>query len=45
MAGGGREAQANMEETGGERQLTTVDPQEKSSWRSGVRSAMRAVSQ
>ena len=25
--------------------LTTVDPQERSSWRSGVRSAMRAASQ
>ena len=26
-------------------QLTTVDPQERSTWRSGVRSAMRAASQ
>ena len=25
--------------------LTTVDPQEKSTWRTGVRSAMRAASQ
>ena len=25
--------------------LTTVDPQERSTWRSGVRSAMRAASQ
>ena len=25
--------------------LTTVDPQESSTWRSGVRSAMRAASQ
>ena len=41
---GGREAQANMEETDGER-LLTVDPQERSTWRSGVRSAMRATSQ
>ena len=41
---GGREAQANMEETDRER-LTTVDPQERSTWRSGVRSAMRAASQ
>ena len=45
---GGREAQANMEETDGdcrEWKLTTVDPQERSTWRSGVRSAMRAASQ
>ena len=28
-----------------ERKLTTVDPQEKSTWRSGVRSDMRAASQ
>ena len=28
-----------------ERKLTTVDPQERSTWRSGVRSAMRATSQ
>ena len=26
-------------------QFTTVDPQERSTWRSGVRSAMRAASQ
>ena len=26
-------------------ELTTVDPQERSTWRSGVRSAMRAASQ
>ena len=48
-AGGGREAQANMEETDRERlpewKLTTVDPQERSTWRLGVRSAMRAASQ
>ena len=25
--------------------LTTVDPQERSTWRSGVRSAMRAASE
>ena len=41
--------QANMEETDGERllewKLTTVDPQERSTWRSGVKSAMRAASQ
>ena len=40
-ASGGREAQANMEETDRERlpewKLTTVDPQERSTWRSGVR--------
>ena len=47
---GGREAQANMEETDRETavtewKLTTVDPQERSTWRSGVRSAMRAASQ
>ena len=44
-----KEAQANMEETDGERlpwvELTTVDPQERSTWRSGVRSAMLAASQ
>ena len=48
MAGGGREAQANMEETDKgcrEWKLTTVDPQERSTWRSGVISAMRAASQ
>ena len=28
-----------------ESKLTTVDPQERSTWRSGVRSAMRAASQ
>ena len=28
-----------------EQKLTTVDPQEKSTWRSGVRSAMPAASQ
>ena len=45
----GREAQADMEETDGERlllwKLTIVDPQERSTWRSGVRLAMRAASQ
>ena len=44
----GREAQANLEETDGdcrEWKLTTVDPQERSTWRSGVRSAMCAASQ
>ena len=30
---------------GREWKLTTVDPQERSTWRSGVRSAMRAASQ
>ena len=39
----GREAQAKMEETDRER-LTAVDPQERSTWISGVRSAMRAAS-
>ena len=46
---GGREAQANMEELTErdcrEWKLTTVDPQERSTWRSGVRSAMCAASQ
>ena len=28
-----------------EQKLTTVDPQERSTWRSGVRSPMRAASQ
>ena len=41
--------EANMEETDGEDflgwKLTTDDPQERSNWRSGVRSAMSAVSQ
>ena len=41
---GGREAQTNMKETDGER-LLTVDPQERNTWRSGVRSAMRAARQ
>ena len=49
IASGGSKAQANMEETDRERlcqwKLTTVDPQERSTWRSGVRSAMRAASQ
>ena len=49
MAGGGREAQANMEKLTEkdchEWKLMTVDPQERSTWRSGVRSAMRAASQ
>ena len=44
-----REAQANMEETDKkdyrEWNLTTVDPQERSIWRSGVRSTIHAVSQ
>ena len=41
----GREAQANMEETDRESlpNLTTVYHQEKVTWRSGVRSAMRAA--
>ena len=37
-----------MEETDGECcewKLTTVDPQERSTWRSGVRSAMHAANQ
>ena len=40
--GGDREVQANMEETDGEK--WTVDPQKRSTWRSGVRSAMGAGS-
>ena len=43
------EAQTHMEETEEkdcrELKLMTVDPQEWSTWRSGVRSAMRAASQ
>ena len=45
---GGGGVQADMEETDGdsrEWKLTTVDPQERSTWRSGVRSAMCAASQ
>ena len=34
-----------MEKDCGEWKLTTVDPQERSTWRSGVRSAMLAASQ
>ena len=34
-----------MEKDFRERKLTTVDPQERSTWRSGVRSAMHAASQ
>ena len=34
-----------MEKDGHEWNLTAVDPQEKSTWRSSVRSAMRAASQ
>ena len=34
-----------MEKDCREWELTTVDPQERSTWRSGVRSAMRATSQ
>ena len=34
-----------MERDCREWKLTIVDPQEKSTWRSGVRSAMRAASQ
>ena len=34
-----------MEKDCRERRLTTVGPQERSTWRSGVRSAMRAASQ
>ena len=49
MAGGGREAQANMEELVEkdchEWNPTTVDHQERSTWRSGVRSALCAASQ
>ena len=45
----GREAQANMEETDRERlpwvEAHDIDPQERSIWRSGVRSTMRAASQ
>ena len=46
---GGREAQKNMEELTEKDcpkwKLTLVDPQERSTWRSGVRSAMCAASQ
>ena len=34
-----------MEKDCREWKLTTVDPQERSTWKSGVRSAMRAASQ
>ena len=44
-----REAQAHMEKLAEknylDRNLTTVDPQERSTWRPGVRSAMCAASQ
>ena len=43
--GGGGKAQANLEGTDCEWMLTTVDPQERSTLRSGVRSAMGAASQ
>ena len=47
MAGGAREAQADMEETDREDcyewKLTTADLQERSTWKSGVRSSMGAV--
>ena len=44
FSAGGREAQANMEKCR-EWKLSTVDPQERSTWRSVVRSAMHAASQ
>ena len=47
-AGGGGPGRAWRRLTEGgcrEWKLTTVDPQERSTWRSGVRSAMRAASQ
>ena len=43
MADGGMEAHADKEATNGEELLTTVDPQERSIWRSGVRSASLCV--
>ena len=48
-AGWELEAHADMKETDEndcrEWKLASIDPQERSSWRSGVRSAMRAASQ
>ena len=48
-ASGGREPKQTWkkltERDCGEWKLTTVDPQERSTWRSGVRSAMSAASQ
>ena len=45
LAGRPRETQADSEETDGKRLLTTVNPQERSNWRSIVRSAMCAARQ
>ena len=46
MAGGGKLTWKKLPERDcREWKLTTVDPQERSTWRSGVRSAMRAASQ
>ena len=44
-ASGGQGGPSKHEKDCREWKLTTVDPQERSTWRSGVRSAMRAASQ
>ena len=41
----GREGKANMEETDGERLTVSGSSQERSTWKSGVRSAIHAASQ
>ena len=45
MAGGGAGRPKLREKDCCEWKLTTVDPQERSTWRSGVRSAMHAACQ
>ena len=45
VASGGQGGPRLTEKDCREWKLTTVDPQERSTWRSGVRSAMRAASQ
>ena len=45
MAGEGQGGKKLMEKDCCEWKLMTVDPQERSTWRSGVRSAMPAASQ
>ena len=42
---GARESKADMEDNCREWKLTTVEPQERSTWRLGVRPALRAASQ
>ena len=45
MAGGGQGGPSLTEKDCSEWKLTTVDPQKRSTWRSGMRTAMRAASQ